>query len=319
MYGSFRTKTEAKQWATSVENKINQNEYLPSSEAKRRTVEDMLERYRTHELPNKSDKRNTTRYLDFWIAEIGNRKLATVSRATVIELRDDMVKAKSPATVNRYVATLRHAFKLAVVDWEWVGKNPCDNVKLVEPRGRDRHLTDSEIKALLTACKESDHPHLHTVVAIALSTGARRGEITGLRWAEVDLAKGRALLLRTKNDQSRALALVPSVVSQLRELQKVRQIDDDGVFPEINHGKRTYSRLEDAWQDAMREAKIKDFRFHDLRHTFASRMAMDGKTLQDIAAALGHKTLAMVQRYSHLTDSHVHSAMEEVGRKVLGE
>ena len=319
MYGSFRTKTEAKAWATSVEDAINKDEYLPSPEAKRRTVREMLERYRKHELPKQNDQRNTTRYLDYWIDEIGDRKLSTVSRATIIEIRDDLVTDKAPATVNRYMATLRHAFNLAVTDWEWTGKNPCNKVKLVEPRGRDRHLNDDEIAALLDAARNSQHPHLYPIVLIALSTGARRGEITGLRWPEVDLSTGRVVLLKTKNNERRTLAIVPTVVAELRKLQKVRQIDDARVFPDLNNGKRTYPRLEDAWQGAMTKARIEDFRFHDLRHTFASRMAMDGKTLQDIAAALGHKTLAMVQRYSHLTDSHVHTAMEETGRKVLGD
>jgi len=319
MYGSFRTKTEAKAWATSVEDAINKDEYLPSPEAKRRTVREMLERYRKHELPKKKDQRNTTRYLDYWIDEIGGRKLSTLSRATIIEIRDELVIEKAPATVNRYIATLRHAFNLAVTDWEWAGKNPCNKVKLVEPRGRDRHLDKSEVKALLAACRHGDHPHLYSIVQIALSTGARRGEITGLKWREVDLSTGRAVLLKTKNNERRTLPLVSPVVVELRKLQKVRQIDDDRVFPGLNKGKRTYPRLEDAWQAALTEAEIEDFRFHDLRHTFASRMAMDSKSLQEIAAALGHKTLAMVQRYSHLTDSHVHTAMEETGLKVLGD
>ena len=104
---------------------------------------------------------------------------------------------------------------------------------------------------------------------------------------------------------------MPKVVEELRKVQKVRQIGDNRVFSDLNNGKRKYPRINDAWFAAMKEAKIENFRFHDLRHTFACRMAMDGKTLQGIAAALGHKTLAMVQCYSHLTDAHVYTAMEE--------
>ena len=95
-----------------------------------------------------------------------------------------------------------------MIDWEWTGKNPLAKVKLVEPRGRDRQPNDAEISALLGAAKASDHPHLYPIVQMALSTGARRGEITNLRWNEVDLASGRAVLLKTKNNERRTLVLV---------------------------------------------------------------------------------------------------------------
>ena len=101
MYRSFRTKTEARQWATPVEDAINKDEYIPNPEAKRRTVRDMLERYRKTELPKKNDKRNTNRYIDFWIDELGDHKLSTISRATIIEIRDHMAITKAAATVNR--------------------------------------------------------------------------------------------------------------------------------------------------------------------------------------------------------------------------
>ena len=140
----------------------------------------------------------------------------------------------------------------------------------------------------------------------------------GLHWRDVDLKKGRAVLNKTKNSDKRTLALVPQVVEALRELRKVRQIDDDRVFAPANPSrKRTYPRLEDAWQAALSKAQIDDFRFHDLRHTFASRMAMNGATLAEIAAVLGHRTLAMVSRYAHLTETHVHGIAERTAAKVL--
>jgi integrase len=230
-----------------------------------------------------------------------------------------MAEARAPGTVNRYLATLRHCFGIAVTDWEWCGKSPCQKIMLKEPRGRDRHLNDDEITALLRATKASPHPHLHAIVLIALTTGARRGEVTGLRWRDVDLDKGRAVLHETKNTYKRTLALAPQVIAELREIRKVRRIDDDLIFASPNpEGKRSFSTVEKAWQDALSEAGITDFRFHDLRHTFASRMAMDGKTLNEIAGALGHKTLAMVKRYAHLTEGHVHDAMLDTANGILG-
>jgi len=317
---TFKTRREAESWATSIEDAINKDEYLPSPESKRRTIRDMLERYRKTELPKKRDFKNYERHIDFWIEKIGIYKISAVSRAMIVEIRDEMAEERAPATVNRYIATLRHAFNIAVTDWEWTNKNPLQRILLTEPRGRDRHLSDDEIKALLDAASQSEHPHLYPIVLIALTTGARRGEITGLRWGDVDLSNGRALLQQTKNTDKRMLALVPYVITELKKLQKVRQIDSDLVFASPNPiGKRTYPGFEASWRVARDEAGLRDFRFHDLRHTFASRMAMDGRSLAEIAAALGHRTLAMVQRYAHLTDSHIQTAMEQTALKVLGD
>lgn len=317
-YKSFDTKAEADAWATGLENAINRDEYVPSPEGRKHTVRDLLERYRKSEVPKKRDARNEKRYLDFWIAELGDYKIATVTRAQIVEIRDRMAESKSPATVNRYLATLRHAYRLAVTDWEWCNRSPCTKLALREPRGRDRHLSDKEITALLKAAKASPHPHLYPMVLIALTTGARRGEIAGLAWPDVDLKRGRAVLQKTKNTDKRSLVLVPQVIAELKALQKVRRIDSDRIFDNPNPaGKRTYTQLEDAWRQARDAAKLGDFRFHDLRHTFASRMAMDGHSLAEIAGALGHRTLAMVQRYSHLTEGHVQSAMTETATRIL--
>ncbi len=317
---TFSTKTEAEVWATSVENSINRDEFTSSPESRRRTVTDILERYRKTELPKKADPKNSERHLDFWIKKIGGCKLGAVSRAQIVEIRDSMVETRTPATVNRYLATLRHAFRIAMTDWEWCNRTPCEKIALKEPRGRDRHLSDNEIAALLKATEASQHPHLHSAVLLALTTGARRGEITGLRWSEVDLKTGRAVLHRTKNTDKRTLALVPPVIAELRKLKKVRRIGDDRIFANPNPiGKRTYPGFEAAWCEARSKAGLEDFRFHDCRHTFASRMAMNGYSLAEIAGALGHRTLAMVQRYAHLTDSHIHKAMASTGMAVLGQ
>ena len=230
-----------------------------------------------------------------------------------------MFLTKAPATVNRYLATLRHAYNLAVTDWEWANKTPMARIMLREPRGRDRHLDDDEIAALLDAARNNQHPHLYPMVLLALTTGARRGEITSLKSSNLDLKSRRAVLRDTKNSDKRTLALIPKVVEELKKLKKVRRIDSGLVFENPNFGRRTYQSIESAWRTARARANLEDFRFHDLRYTFASRMAMDGRSLAEIAAALWHRTLAMVQRYAHLTDAHVHAAIEQTATKVLGD
>jgi integrase len=317
---TFRTKSEAQAWATSVENAINRDEFIPSPQDKKRTMRELLERYRSSEVPRKAHSEKYERHLDFWIAEIGDLKVLAVTRALIVQIRDDMAKDRSPATTNRYMATLRHAFRVASTDWEWANKNPCQRIMLKEPRGRDRHLADDEIAALLEATRASSHPHLNVVVLLALTTGARRGEILDLNWSDIDMKAGRAIVQETKNTDKRVLALVPQVINELKVLRKVRRIDSDAIFDSPNLlGKRAYPGLETAWRRAREEAGLVDFRFHDLRHTFASRMAMSGHSLPEIAAALGHRTLAMVQRYAHLTEGHVQAAMEGTALRILGD
>jgi integrase len=316
---TFKMKRDAEAWATAIENAINRDEFVADHPSKSKTVTDLLERYRKYETPKKRNQRNDNRYIDFWIEEIGDFKIGSIARSQIIEIRDAMAETRAPATVNRYLATLRHAWGIAETDWGWANSNPLKKIKLKEPRGRDRHLSDEEITGLLSAASESKHPHLYAIVLVGLTTGARRGEIMSLTWSDVDLSNGRALIRETKNTDKRTLALVPQVIAALREVKEVRRIDTNQVFVNPNNGKRTYKGLEASWRIARTAANLDDFRFHDLRHTFASRMAMDGRSLAEIAAALGHRTLAMVQRYAHLTDSHVQKAMEQTALKVLGD
>lgn len=317
---TFRTKGEAQVWATEQERAINRGKHLPSSESKRRSVRDLLERYKEYEIPKKKDQVNPTRIANFWIERLGDLKLLRLSRSTIVDVRDKLAKERAPATVNRYLALMSHACTIAEREWEWMDVNPLRKVsRLPEPAGRVRYLSDRERNRLLKAVKASDHPHLNAIVLTALTTGARRGEILSLRWKDVDFTSKRAVLHRTKNNERRSLPLVPQVVTALKELLRVRRIDSDLIFVDPESGQLGYFHFENAWRAARTAAEVKDFRFHDLRHSCASYLAMNGATTGEIAAVLGHKTLAMVKRYSHLSDAHVRGVVERTAAKVLGD
>ena len=324
---TFRTKSEAKKWAGIIEASIAEGKHLPTTESKRRSVRDLLEKYKEKVIPRQKDQVNPTRHANFWINEFGDLKLNRLTKTIIADVRDELAKDKAPSTVNRYLAVLSHACTQAVVEWDWMDSNPLRKVKrLQEPNGRVRFLSDTERQRLLEVTRKSDHPHLHTIVLIALTTGARRNEILGLRWKDVDLKRSMAILENTKNNEHRALTLVPQVIDELKILQKVRQIDDDLIFvdpraksrPTKGYHKPGYFYFEKAWREARAAAKLKDFRFHDLRHSCASYLAMNGATTAEIAAVLGHKTLAMVKRYSHLSDEHVRGVVERTALRVLG-
>ena len=316
---TFRTKSEAKKWAGITEAAITRGKHLPNPEAKRRTVRDLLERYKRSEIPKKRDQASPTRYANFWIERIGNLKLARLNRAKLVEIRDELAGTKSPATVNRHLALISHACTVAEREWEWMDSNPLRKVgRLQEANGRVRYLSDNERNRLLSAAKDSSHPHLYAIVLLALTSGARKGEILGLHWKDVDLNKQTAILHDTKNRERRTLTLVPPVVKELKKHKKVRRIDTDLIFTHPATGKPNPFYFDQAWRETREKAKLKDFRFHDLRHSCASNLAMNGATTAEIAAVLGHKTLAMVKRYSHLSDQHVKGIVERTAQKVLG-
>jgi len=227
---------------------------------------------------------------------------------------------KSNATLNRYMAALSVVFTYAYKSLEWLDSNPIEKIrKYQEPKGRIRYLDDEECARLIAVCKESDNPLLYPAVMLAITTGARRSEILGLRWADVDLNAKRAILHETKNGEKRTLAIIEPALSLLCEMESKRGDSEFVFYPRRYTGEKHHANIMHAWYAALSAADIKDFRFHDLRHTTASYLAMDGATMGEIADILGHKTLQMTKRYSHLSDQHKQSVVERVMSKKFSE
>ncbi|MCI0459691.1 MAG: site-specific integrase, partial [Gemmataceae bacterium] len=192
---------------------------------------------------------------------------------------------------------------IAVVEWGWLDSSPLRRVRrLREPRGRVRWLDEAERQRLLAACAASANRLLLPVVIVALSTGARKQELLSLTWRDVDLRRERLLLHQTKTDAPRSVPLTGQALAEIQALAKVRRIDTALVFPRRDG--RAPLDLRYAWQQALGQAGLEDFRFHDLRHTCASYLAMHGASLVEIAEVLGHTTLQMVKRYAHLSEAH---------------
>jgi integrase len=156
------------------------------------------------------------------------------------------------------------------------------------------------------------------VVVLALSTGMRQGEIMGLTWDVVDLNRGRAILHETKNGERRAVAIAGHALDLLKELGKVRRIDTALLFPAKGITPKKPMDLRTPWEAAVKKAELADFHFHDLRHSAASYLAMNGASLAEIAEVLGHKTLQMVKRYAHLSEGHTARVVESMNSKIFG-
>ncbi len=271
------------------------------------TAADMIDRYIAKVLRTKSQK---PRYIEqqeaqlyWWRKEIGQYHLPHVTTYLIAEKRDLLAQTKQAGTVNRYLAVLSHAFATAKKEWNWQTRVAFELVsRPKEPRGRVRFLSGDEVSRLLNACKACKRKPLYQLVVLALATGARKGELLSLRWQDVDLVRGRAVVHETKNKERRALFLGDMAQEVLRELQRRKHPKSNLVFP-ARSGKRPMT-IDREWTAARKRAVIEDFRFHDLRHTAASYLAMSGASLADIAEALGHKTLSMVKRYAHQAESH---------------
>lgn len=324
---TFTRKTDAKEWGKQTETDIKQGRYFKTAEAKKHTVAKLIERYL-----NDSKKRNHKRYLDvrgmleWWKKEIGVYLLSDVTKALIIEQREKLlstsssnnVEKRSTSTVNRYMTALGHVFTLAMNEWEWIHDHPMKKIsKLPEPRGRIRYLDDDERARLLLACQAIEPSHLYLLVVLALSTGARHGELIKLRWANVDLQRKVIVLHDTKNKERRVLPLVHHAFELMNQQNKVRWVNSDLVFfSPLDPNKPWNSRS--TWLSALKKANITNFRFHDLRHSAASYLAMNGASLAEIAEVLGHKTLSMVKRYAHLSEAHTAKVVQRMNEKIFG-
>lgn len=322
---SFSRKTDAKKWASNTESAIREGRHFKTIEAKRHTLKDLAKRYIKQNLVNKPKSfQKQSSQLEWWVEQIGDYTLADITPALVVEQRDKLSNGttvrgtrRNNATVNRYLAALSHAFTIAVREWGWVDSNPVKQIgKLPEARGRVRFLSDDERQRLLEACKTSSCKELYLLVVLFLSTGARRMEILGLRWGDVDLSRRVIILETTKNGESRLLPIQGHAYELLSEYAKVRHLHTELVFPS-KHSKDKPLDIRVPWENALKQAEIEDFRLHDLRHSAASYLAMNGATLSEIAAVLGHKTLQMVKRYSHLSDAHTANVVMKMNEKIF--
>lgn len=335
---TFERLTDAKKWAASTESAIREGRHFKTAEAKKHSVAEMIDRYLQTAGLNKVQDEHTGLHLRRWKDEIGYMLLSDVTADTLTTVKETLLnevvrtgKKRSPTTVLRYMASLSKVFNTAVKSWGWLEDSPMRNIE--KPRaakGRVRFLDDDERERLTTACKESANPLLYPAFILALSTGMRQAETMNLYWGKapanpptdkawgvVHLEQSAIILHKTKNTEKRRIPLVGLALQILKDMGKVRRIDSPLVFPSHKDPLKPMD-LKQPWLKALEAAQVDNFHWHDIRHTTASYLAMNGASLAEIAEILGHKTLQMVQRYSHLSDSHVSNVLASMNAKILG-
>ncbi len=232
----------------------------------------------------------------------GPIKLADIRRADIQKYATERSAKVSPGSVVKELNILKHLLNLAV-EWELIPANPAQGVKLPRvPAGRVRYLQPGELRAVLEICPE----WLRPVAGLLVFTGMRRGEVLGLRWLDVDRRGGRILLPQTKNGDGRVVwlnALACQVLDSLRTGGSTEHVfpASDDVTPE---------NVSLAFLRACRKVGIADFRLHDLRHTAASWLRMQGADIHTVALLLGHKDLRMAARYQHLSPAYLQDAVK---------
>ena len=322
---TFARLTDARKYEQQTEAAIREGRHFKTTEAKRRTLGELVDRYIKDIIPTKPKTKNRIIHLNWWKNELGQYSLAEISPAMIAEKRDQLLSGitkrnsnRSPSTVVRYLASLSHAFTIAMKEWGWIDDSPMRRVtKPKEPRGRIRFLSNEERSRLLDECKKSESPYLYLAVVLALSTGGRKMEIMGLSWKDVDLNRGMITLHETKNGERRVLALAGHALELMQRHSKLRHVHSTLVFPGKNF---TCSiDLRTPFETALKRAEITDFRWHDLRHCCASYLVMNGASLAEIAEILGHKTLQMVKRYAHLSEAHTSKVVARMNAMIFAQ
>jgi integrase len=218
-------------------------------------------------------------------------------------LRDKLTRQgriRRPATINHEMICLHQLFEKAV-EWEMIEKSPFDKGSTLYYKNlnneRKRYLTQEEIERLL-ACCPNQHPG--NIVELAINIGMRRQEILTLKWQQIK--DGFIYLTKTKTDEAREIPIFDTVAELLNSIRKKRVSSFEYVF--CNMQGHPYKSIETSFQRVKKKARIRDFTFHDLRHTFASHSLMRGGSLSELQQILGHSNPKTTMRYAHLSKDH---------------
>lgn len=332
-----RTKTlgsisDAKKWAAKIEQQLERQDAALLSEAELHTVKDAIVAYRDGNpqdnlqpiLPTlkPSTRIDYRRHLDYWEERIGSLKLAQLTPARLDKERDQLLATKTAATATRYLATLSSVLTACVERWHWLTDNPLRQVAkpAAAATRKMRFLSPEEARKLLEAAALSRSKDLHLAVLLSLTTGARAGEVLGLRWENVDLDRGVALLPDTKNREPRTLAITPEAIALLtarkKKLTATKKKAEGLVFPSRENPEKPVW-LRNGWVKALKRAGIENFRWHDQRHSVASFLAARGASLKQIGEVLGHRSVAATAIYAHLSQDHAHQLARSMAADVL--
>lgn len=283
-------------------------ERLPGEE---RTFREMMEKYKSEYLPLKSHPKKYESMIQNLLSFFGDFYITKITPSLVKQYKIRGEEKK--IATNRELSVLRVAFNIAIKEWEWVKDNPMNKIKLwKEPSGRVRYLSDEEFDRLLSECPD----WLKSIITVARHTGLRKENILSLTWSQVDLFRRLITIDHTKNNERLSIPLNETLLILFKQLSRVRHINSPYVFSKPD-GSRY--RFINEFRKAVKRTGITDFKFHDLRHCFASALVQKGVDLYQVQKLLGHKSNAMTQRYAHLSPEHLREAVNKLDSTNLAQ
>jgi len=318
---TFDTKGEARTWAADTEKEIRMGRYQDVRPAENLTFADALSQYlarvSTTKRPNSEsrDKISAKALLEGFGSEMS---LAAINPQRLAESRDKRIQTVSPSTIQKEFALVSHLFSVARREWGLPVENPVPQVRRPKvDNNRTRFLTKEEAQRLLDAAKTSRNTKLYPYLLLLMHTGMRPSEAAGLQWGDVDL-DGRLVKLQVTKTDMRYVPLTEMAENVLRSIRpNEAQVDMYVFLPQsskearkvldipCNHFKRSFGTVR-------KKAGLDDLHLHDLRHTAASHLLMAGVDIRTLAEILGHKTMQMVQRYTHLLNDHKLRAVDRI-------
>ncbi len=301
---TFDTKTAAEKWARSIERDLDQGTFLPSTAAERTTVAEAVDRYVKEIMPRlaKGGKASMS-VLSRLKTELGSLSLALLDASHISAYREKMLKRYSLQTVRHDLGFLNRILKCCQIDWgiHLPRGLPTALVRMPpQPRSRDRRLCEGEEEKLLAVAGEYGDGQIADMIAFALETAMRRTELASIHAEHVDWGKKYVLLPKTKTGEPRRVPLSPRALQILRDRKR-----DIGPLWDLRP-----DSISQAFVRVCAAAGIEDLRFHDLRHEATSRLFELGFNMMEVAAFTGHKSLAMLKRYTHLRPEDLAQKLE---------
>jgi integrase len=255
----------------------------------------LISNYLKNEYTGK-DKVEQSRKLSLWLKSLGDVAIKEIKAIGISHSLNTLSSHLSNASINRHKAAISGALTYALRKG-YIKTNPARIIpSLPENNERTRFLSEAERTRLFSSCRASLWDKLYLIVLLAITTGARKGELAKLRWNDIDFERRTAYVSTTKNGQPKVLPLTDSVIQELQLFNK----NDNSLIFESKVKENVAYCFTKPWKKALEDAEIKDFRFHDLRHTCASYLAQSGASLLEISFVLGHKQISVTQRYAHL-------------------
>ena len=322
---TFRVKRDAEDWARTTEDEIVRGVYIRRTVAEKILFSDALERYGREVTSTKKPKTQIGERYRFGLLlrTFGQYSLASITSEMVAKFRDRRLsEGKKANTVRLDLALIGHLFTVAIQEWgTGLVVNPVTLIKKPSPaKGRERRLTAQEEVALMQALSKHQNPMMLWIVIIAIETGMRASEITGLMRNQIDLKRRIIRLYDTKNNETRTVPLTKTAVEVLRQSldNPVTDKDDEAlIFPGEagRDGVRRPYNFRKSWKTIIDRIGLENFHFHDLRHEAVSRLVEAGFSDQEVVSISGHKSMQMLKRYTHLRTENLIEKLDRLTKK----